>query len=133
MGYTIKATAEMTNLSPHVLRYYEKEGLLPRVKRSGSGIRQYSYEDLEWLSLVCCLKNTGMSIKEIREFVNLSLEGPETLKIRCELLERHKKDMEDHIQEMRRYLENITHKIAVFTKQYQEYSKCEGAAGKLPR
>jgi len=120
MGYTVKVISEKTNLSPHVLRYYEKEGLLPHIKRTKSGIRHYSDEDLEWLNLICCLKNTGMSIKQIRNFVDLSLCGDETLKERCEMLIAHKKDVEFHIEEMNKHLEKVTHKIAYFTKQYEE-------------
>ena len=52
MGYTIKQISEKTNLSAHVLRYYEKEGLLPSVSRSNSGFRNYSEGDLEWLGLL---------------------------------------------------------------------------------
>lgn len=87
MGYTVKQASAKTNLAAHVLRYYEKEGLLPRVRRSKSGIRHYSEDDLEWLGLICCLKNTGMSIKQIKEFVDLSIVGDSTLKERCEMLQ----------------------------------------------
>ncbi|WP_369281811.1 MerR family transcriptional regulator [Oscillibacter sp. GMB15532] len=121
MGYTVRMVAEKTNLSPNALRYYEKEGLLPNVKRTNSGIRHYSDEDLEWLSLICCLKNTGMSIKQIRNFVDLSLQGPETLKDRCEMLVAHKREVEEHIAEMNRHLEKVTHKISYFTRQYDEF------------
>ncbi|HUX52660.1 MAG TPA: MerR family transcriptional regulator [Spirochaetia bacterium] len=120
MGYTVKMVAEKTNLSPNTLRYYEKEGLLPSVRRTKSGIRHYSDEDLEWLSLICCLKNTGMSIKQIRDFVDLSLQGPETLKDRCEMLVAHKESVEAHIAETNRHLEKVTHKIAHYTRQYNE-------------
>ncbi|WP_099205387.1 MerR family transcriptional regulator [Scatolibacter rhodanostii] len=123
MGYTVKAVAEKTNLSPHVLRYYEKEGLIPDIKRTESGIRHYSDEDLEWIGLICCLKNTGMSIKQIRDFVNLSLQGPETLKARCEMLCDHKQAVEEHIQEMNQYINQVSHKISYFTKQYEEHKK----------
>lgn len=122
MEYTVKMVAERTSLSPYVLRYYEKEGLLPHIKRTKSGIRHYSDADLEWLGLVCCLKNTGMSIKQIRDFVNLSLQGPQSLKERCELLLAHKKEVETHIEEMNRHLEKVSCKIAYFTKQYEEYA-----------
>ena len=94
MGYTVKKVAEKTKLSPNALRYYEKEGLLPNVGRTKGGIRLYSDEDLEWIGLICCLKNTGMSIKQIRDFVTLSLQGPETLKDRCEMLVEHKREVE---------------------------------------
>lgn len=121
MGYTVKTMAEKTNLSPNTLRYYEKEGLLPNVQRTESGIRHYSEADLEWLGLICCLKNTGMSIKQIRDFVNLSLQGPDTLGARCEMLAAHKKEVEAHIAEMTHHLEKVTHKIDHFTSQYDAY------------
>lgn len=123
MEYSVKTVAQKTNLSPHVLRYYEKEGLLPHIARSKSGIRRYTDADLEWLGLICCLKNTGMTIKQIRDFVNLSQQGPETLKARCELLLAHKKEVEVHIEEMNRHLEKVSHKIAYYTEQYEAYSK----------
>ncbi len=121
INYTIKQVSEKTNLKPHVLRYYEREGLLPFVDRSESGIRRYSEEDLEWLSLICCLKNTGMAIRQIREFVELSLQGKETLKERCSMLEAHKKDVEDQIAGMQKYLCKVDHKIKYFTDQYENY------------
>lgn len=121
MGYTVRIAAEKASLSPNTLRYYEKEGLLPHIQRSESGIRHYSDEDLEWLSLVCCLKNTGMSIKQIRDFVNLSLQGPETLNERCDMLAAHKRSVEKQMEEMQKYLEKVSHKIAYFTRQYKDY------------
>lgn len=127
MGYSVKAMAEKVNLSPHVLRYYEKEGLLPHVKRTQGGIRHYSDEDMEWISLICCLKNTGMSIKQIRDFVALSLQGPDTLKTRCNLLQAHKADVENHIVEMNRYLEKVKCKIAYYTAQYDAYAEQSAA------
>ena len=130
MEYTIKQVAEKTGLSPHVLRYYEGEGLLPHVQRTKSGIRRYSGEDLEWLGLICCLKNTGMTIKQIHDFVELSLLGAETLKDRCALLEAHKQSVEAHILEMNRHLEKVTYKIAYFTKQYEAYLAKENPKAK---
>lgn len=121
MGYTVQQISEKTNLKPHVLRYYEKEGLLPHVGRTKGGIRHYTDEDLEWIRLICCLKNTGMSIRQIRDFVSLSLEGQETLSKRCELLENHKRDVAANISQMQRHLEIVTHKIAYFTKQREDY------------
>ena len=64
--YSIQEVSQKTGLSAHTLRYYEKEGLITGVERSRGGFRQYTDEDLEALGLVCCLKNTGMSLQEIR-------------------------------------------------------------------
>jgi DNA-binding transcriptional MerR regulator len=107
------------SLAPHVLRYYEGEGLLPGVSRSRNGTRRYSEGDLEWIGLICCLKNTGMSIKQIRHFVELSVEGDSTLKARCDLLREHKKAVEVQIEEMQRHLEKVNCKIDYFTREYK--------------
>ena len=130
MGYTIKQVSEKTHLKAHVLRYYESEGLLPFVKRSESGIRHYSEDDLEWLGLICCLKNTGMSIKQIKDFVELSVEGEETLKQRCEMLVEHKKSVEAQIEEMKKHLLKVSHKIEYFTSQYQKYNELNSSDSK---
>ena len=61
--YTIQEACNKSGLSAHTLRYYEKEGLLSGVERSQGGFRHYTDEDLERLGLICCLKNTGMSIR----------------------------------------------------------------------
>ncbi|MDR0998488.1 MAG: MerR family transcriptional regulator [Treponema sp.] len=120
-SFTIKQVSERTSLPPHVLRYYENEGLLPSVARSRNGIRRYSENDLEWLSLICCLKNTGMPIKQIKNFVELSMEGDSTLKERCDLLGEHKKNVEAQMREMQKHLEKVTKKIDHFTRQYEKH------------
>jgi DNA-binding transcriptional MerR regulator len=121
-SFTIKQVSEKTSLPPHVLRYYENEGLLPSVARSLNGIRRYSENDLEWLSLICCLKNTGMPIKQIKNFVELSMEGDGTLKERCDLLREHKKNVEAQMREMQKHLEKVTKKIDHFTRQYEKHT-----------
>jgi DNA-binding transcriptional MerR regulator len=123
MEYSIHQVSEMMQLRPTVLRFYEKEGLLPSVKRSRSGIRRYSAEDLEWIGLIVCLKNTGMSIKQIKEFVDLSVQGDSTLKERCEMLHAHKKSVEAQLKEMHRHLEKVACKIDCYSRQYEAYLK----------
>lgn len=122
MDYSIKQVSEKTNVKAYVLRYYEREGLLPFVNRSKSGIRRYSEDDLEWLGLICCLKNTGMSIKQIKDFVELSQQGGVTLKQRCNMLIEHKKNVETQIEEMQKHLQKVVHKIEYFTAQYERYT-----------
>ena len=70
--YSIQEVSNKTGLTAHTLRYYEKEGLISGVERSQGGFRQYSDEDLEWLGLICCLKNTGMPLQEIARFVRMA-------------------------------------------------------------
>ncbi len=121
MTYSIKQIAELTNLTPYTLRYYDKEGLLPSIGRTDTGMRRFSDSDLEWLGMICCLKNTGMSIREIRRFVELSREGDETLKTRFDMLVEHKKTVETEIARMEKHLEKVTRKIALYSAKYAEY------------
>lgn len=111
MGYSIAEVAEKTNLTPHTLRYYEKEGLLPFVDRSDTGNRDFKQKDLEWLELICCLKNTGMSIKQIKEVISLYLKGDNTLEIRREIFIRHRQEVLDQIEELHKNLDMINCKI----------------------
>ncbi len=121
MNYSIKQVSERTQLKPHVLRYYEREGLLPSVSRSDSGIRAYSEDDMEWLGLICCLKNTGMSIKQIKHFVELSKQGDCTLTERCRLLKEHRRDVEAQIELMQEHLKKVSWKIDYFNGQLEKH------------
>lgn len=111
MGYSIAEVAEKTHLSPHTLRYYEKEGLLPFVDRSESGNRDFKEKDLELLELICCLKNTGMPIKQIKEYIQLCLKGDNTIDVRREIFIKHREEVISQIAELQRNLDKINYKI----------------------
>lgn len=111
MFYTIKEAANKTNLSIYTLRYYDKEGLLPQLKKTKSGIRKFSDDDICWIQLICCLKNSGMSIERIKEFMTLCLQGTQTCEERKELLKLHKEKIINQIEELNCSLEIINYKI----------------------
>jgi len=111
MGFSIAEVAEKTHLTAHTLRYYEKEGLLPFVDRSDSGNRDFKDKDLEWLELICCLKNTGMPIKKIKEVIALCLKGDDTLNIRREMFINHREDVINQMGELQKNLDKINYKI----------------------
>ena len=119
--YSIKDVSEKTGLSAHTLRYYEREGLLSGVERTPGGFRQYTDADLEVLWLICCLKNTGMSLQEITRFVNLAREGDHTLKQRLELLQAHRDNVIARMEEMQRYLDKVNWKIGFYNEKLREY------------
>ena len=121
--YSIQEVCNRTGLTAHTLRYYEKEGLLNHVERSAGGIRQYSDEDLEWLGLICCLKNTGMPLQEIARFVQLAHEGDQTLEERVELLKNHRVQLILRMEEMQKYLDKITWKVNFFSGKLKEYQE----------
>ena len=120
--YSIQDVSKKTGLTAHTLRYYEKEGLISGVGRSQGGFRQYTDEDLERLGLICCLKNTGMSIQEIARFVQLTHEGDHTLEERVELLREHRENVLARIAEMQKHLEKVTWKLNFFTQKLNAYN-----------
>lgn len=99
------------NLTTYTLRYYDREGLLPNVERDKSGNRTFSKDDMETLSLICCLKNTGMPIKEIKQFTDWQNEGNHTLHARNDMLVKHKDDILKQIEDLRKYLRLIHQKL----------------------
>jgi DNA-binding transcriptional MerR regulator len=121
--YSIHEVCERTGLSAHTLRYYEKEKLLPNVRRSPGGFRQYTEEDMEALGMICCLKNTGMSLQDISRFMTLAREGDQTLRERCELLKKHRDTVLKRMEEMQRYLDKVTWKVNFFTEKLAEYER----------
>jgi len=109
--YTINEIAKITGLSVHTIRYYDREGLIPNLARTKSGARQFSEDDLEWIKLICCLKNSGMALQDIRTFMKLCLCGAKTCEQRKQLLLVHKEHILDQIQNLEKSLETINFKI----------------------
>jgi DNA-binding transcriptional MerR regulator len=115
MGYTIKQVSEKVKLTVHTLRFYDKEGLLPFVQRNNSGIRIFTESDVEWLSLICCLKNTGMPLKQIKEYIQWCFDGETTLENRRKMLVEHRSIVIKQISELQHNLETINYKISHYT------------------
>lgn len=116
MHYTIGQVSEITGFSKYTLRYYDKQGLLPFVERTAAGIRSFSDSDLSFLDLISCLKGTGMSVKEIRNFIEWCMEGDSTLEARLHMFEEHKKTVEDKLVSLQKNLDTINHKISYYQK-----------------
>lgn len=116
MGYMIKEVAAKLNLTAYTLRYYEKTGLLPFVKRDDSGNRVFEDNDLEWVMLIRCLRDTGMSVGAIKCYVDLCLEGDSTMETRRQMIVRHKLAVEQRIEQMNGCLARINKKLGCYEK-----------------
>lgn len=110
MKLTISEAAEKTNLTAHTIRYYDKEGLLPFIERTDSGIRYFTEDDIEGLEVINCLKATGMPIKEIKTFMDWCIEGDTTLKERYEMFLERKVAVEAQMLELQKALDKINYK-----------------------
>lgn len=111
MTYTIAQVAKKCGLTAHTLRYYDKEGLLPFVDRGPGGIRRFKEEDFDYLTIITCLKDTGMSIKEIRTYIDLCMQGDVTINERLELIRAQKQKVEDQIKLLKKHLKKIEYKL----------------------
>lgn len=110
MVYTVGEMAKRLNVSASTLRYYDKEGLLPFVERSSGGIRMFQEKDFEWLRVIGCMKKAGMSIKDIRQYIELAMQGNDTIDARLELF-RHQRDvLNTKLKELQHTLEMVEYK-----------------------
>lgn len=109
--YTISQVAEKFGISAHTLRYYDKEGLLPFIERSASGIRRFTDKDIEGIVIINCLKETGMSIKDIKIFMDWCQEGDATIKQRYDMFLEQKKKALEQMEILQKHMEKIDFKI----------------------
>lgn len=111
MSYTIGQMANLLNVSPSTLRYYDKEGLLPFIERSKSGIRIFKDSDYEWLKIIECFKKTGMQLKDIRSFILMAMQGDVTINDRLQLIANQRKAVISQIDELKEKLEMLDFKL----------------------
>lgn len=122
MGYSIGQAAQMTGLTAHTLRYYEKEGLLPFVKKSGSGLRVFSDNDIGWLQMIECLKGVGMPLKGIKQYIDWFIEGDSTLEKRLQMFKEQKANLEAQMAQLQKHMNKINYKINLYSKAVEKSS-----------
>jgi DNA-binding transcriptional MerR regulator len=105
--------AQRLGLSVHTLRFWEREGLLPEIRRGPGGRRVYTDEDAEWLTLCLNLRATGMPIPILREYTALARTGATGDRERLDLLRQHQLRVQVQIDTLRHALYLIQRKIAI--------------------
>lgn len=110
MFYTIGEMAKRLGVAASTLRYYDKEGLLPFVERSSSGVRMFKDVDYEWLQIIECLKKTGMCLSDIRHFVEMSMQGDDTIDKRLSLIVQQKDAVQTQIEHLTQTLKALEFK-----------------------
>ena len=110
MIYTVGEMAKKVGVASSTLRYYDKEGILPFIERSAGGKRIFKDSDMEWLSIIECLKKTGMPIKEIKKFVDWCIEGDSTIDKRLELIDKQREEVLKQMEQLKSTLETLDYK-----------------------
>ncbi len=106
MAYTVGEMAKILHVAPSTLRYYDKEGLLPFVERSSGGIRLFKDSDFEWLSMIECIKQTGMPMT----FIDLCMAGDSTISERLNLIRRQQKAVLTQMAQFQSTLDMLDYK-----------------------
>lgn len=109
-------------LTPDTLRYYERIGLIPSVKRSQSGIRDYNEESCRWIEFIKCMRGAGIQVEALIEYVSLFRHGDSTSGARKQILEEQRALLSARIGEMQNTLSKLDAKI----EGYERLKKAEG-------
>ena len=98
--YSMKEACALTDMTYENLKFYCNEGLVPNVKRDGRNYRVFDDHDIKWIQSLNCLKNCGMSIAEMKEYLALCLEGERSIPERKTILERKKEALLQSIEQL---------------------------------
>ena len=109
-NFTIKDAARFMGVPTSTIRYYDKEGLLPFIERKESGYRIFTEKDIAALRIIDCLKKTGMSIREIRQFSEWIEQGDASLQQRYEMFLERKRIVEKQMAELQKILDIVNYK-----------------------
>lgn len=115
MIYTVKDVAKITGLSIYAIRFYDKEGLMPFVSRNQSRTRVFTESDIKQIMTICCLKNTGMQIKDIKKYIDYCMEGSNTIDSRKKLMMEHRNEIINQIKAPNQNLKLIDSKPEIYS------------------
>ena len=116
---TIKEVCEKYGISADTLRYYERVGVIPEVNRTKGGIRDYSEEDIRWVENAICMRNAGVPVEMLIDYVRLFREGDGTLQARRDLLTEARQTIQEQMDKLQETAQLLDYKIS----RYEEALK----------
>ena len=117
---TISEAAEKYGLTPDTLRYYEKQGLIPPVTRTQSGLRDYTAGDLRWVEFIRCMRGAGVSIEALAEYVSLFRQGNRSIARRKQILISEREKIAERIAELQAALNRLDKKLDGYEERMQK-------------
>ena len=112
----ISEVSKKYNISPNTLRYYEKEGLLPNVKKNASGIREYSENDCNWVEFIKCMRGAGLSIEVLAKYIELFYKGDSTKEERKNILTEERAKLIEKRDAIQATIDRLDYKIDAYDK-----------------
>ena len=105
--YTMKEVCRETGMTYEALKFYCNEGLVPNVKRDANYLRVFDARVVAWIKSLSCLKNCGMSIHEMKVYIDLCLRGEETIPERKVILAQKREDLLKRMTELQASVDYI--------------------------
>lgn len=130
MEYSIKEMSEKTGLSIPTLRFYDKEGLFPNLERKSSNYRTFTDSELDVVKIIECFKKAGLSLKEIKHYMELVKEGPTTFEERLKMMQEQLELLLNEKEELEKSINLVKRKITYYEKAVKTgvapvFSTCE--------
>ena len=119
----ISEVSESCHISLDTLRYYERIGLIPPVKRTRGGSREYNERDVKWIGFVKCMRSAGLSIEMLIEYFKLLEQGEQTAEARKDLLKEQREVLASKIAELQKTLDYLDYKIAAYENTILQIEK----------
>lgn len=116
---TIKEVSEEFAISQDTLRYYERVGLIPPVTRTSSGNRDYQESDLGWVENAVCMRNAGVPIEALIEYVKLYQMGDTTFEARRQLLQEQYDALQEQKEQIEATMKRLAYKVSRYEKAVQ--------------
>ena len=114
MSYSVKEISEKLDISPHTVRYYSDKGLIPTVQRDEHGRRVFTEECVGWFETIHCLRACGMSINDVKAYVDLCRRGVSTASERLHIIEYYAHVARQQLLDAQRRIEFVDRKIAYY-------------------
>ncbi len=117
---TIAQVSQKYGLTPDTLRYYEKIGLIPKIKRTPGGIRAYTEDDCNWVQFIRCMRRAGLSIDVLSLYMELFRQGPKTAQQRKDILLEQREIMLQKIAKQQEIIGRLESKIKLCEKEIEQ-------------
>ena len=105
--FTMKEVCKQVNMPYETLKFYCNKGLVPNVKRDNNNYRIFDENDVAWIKSLICLKNCGMSIQEMKEYLDFCLDGPSTIPQRKIILDKKREELLGKVSVLQKSIDYI--------------------------
>ena len=105
--FTMKDVCKQVNMPYETLKFYCNKGLVPNVKRDNNNYRIFDENDVAWIKSLICLKNCGMSIQEMKEYLDFCLDGPSTIPQRKIILDKKREELLGKVSVLQKSIDYI--------------------------